>query len=355
MSDLFHQIFVEIESAGGGGGIIAVLFVLFTSFVLYILARTLLKPYSSDVHSFVRTNNTKNRNARKLYDPPKGYFLNKDLLYLYFQEWKPTNQVDGNPINGVIFLIHGVGEHIGRYSCLAQTLSNNLNCLVVGSDLQGHGKSEGDRLFVVEFQNYVQDVYQLATSVKAKHGNTPMFLLCHSMGGLIGIRLLEKHPELFTGAVISAPALSVKASSFERKLAPLISQYLPHLPMNKVDPNLLSHDPCTVDLYCNDPLVTTDGVSARLGNELLNTIDEALAFANEITLPYLLIRGSLDQVTLRPGIIQFFESTKSQDKTFTELTDLFHEIFHEKDSPATSIVNQWIQARLVIENNKIKV
>ena len=317
------------------------------SVVLFLAAKTFLKPYSSQTHSFTGSKSTKSRADRKAYAPPLGYFLNKDHLYIYHQEWLPAN---GTP-KGVVVLVHGLGEHCGRYATLANRLCKELGVAVVALDHQGHGKSEGDRLFVVHFEDFVADVMQLTSIARKKFGaNVPFYMLGHSLGGLIAIRCVEKHPDQFVAAVFSAPALTVNASETERKLAPLISTYLPHLPMNKVDPNILTHDPCLTDLYCNDPLVTLDGVTARLGAELLDAIDRALAFSYEVTLPYLLIRGSADRVTLREGIVEFHKQSKSKDKTFTELKDLYHEIFNEVNSPAASIVIDWLKARMTAQS-----
>jgi acylglycerol lipase len=324
--------------------IVSLLVAALLSMVLYCAAKTLLRPYSSKTHTFVKTAKTTKRADRKLYQPPSGYFLNKDNLYIYQQTWEPTT---GKAPAAVVVLVHGVGEHCGRYDSLAKRMCSELGVAVVSLDHQGHGKSEWDRLFVVDFEDYIADVIRISDMAKTRFNNVPQYILGHSLGGLIAIRCIEKHPQQFVGAILSAPSLSVNASSTERSLAPMMSEYLPHFPLNKVDPTLLSHDSCVVDMYCNDPLVTTDGVSARLGSEILVTIEKALAFAGEITMPYFLIRGSADQIALRPGITEFHTNTKSKDKTFTELTGLYHEIFNEVNTPAIPMVIDWLKAKFV--------
>jgi acylglycerol lipase len=310
---------------------------------LYFAAKTLLKPYSSKTHAFVRTAKTTERSQRAKYEPPSSYFLNKDNLYIYHQTWVPTAN---EPPSAVVVFVHGVGEHCGRYDTFAKRMCAELGVAVVSLDHQGHGKSEGDRLFVVDFEDYVEDVMKVSTMAKTQFKDVPQYILGHSLGGLVAVRCVQKYPNQFTAAVFSAPALSVKASANERMMAPYLAEYLPHLPMNRVDPNLLSHDSCVVDLYCNDPLVSTSGVTARLGCEILDTIDKTLAWADEITLPYFLIRGDADQVALREGIVQFHTNTKSKDKTFTELTGLYHEIFNEVNTPAISMVIAWLKQRM---------
>ena len=314
--------------------------------VCYAAVKLALRPYSSNEHSFTRTNQTKSRQERKLYSPPAGYFLNKDHLYLFTQTWLPLKSTT-NP-KAVIVLVHGVGEHCGRYEALARQLCDKLGVAVVALDHQGHGKSEGDRLFVRDFDDFVDDVEALTKQTQAKFPGVPCVILGHSMGGLIAIRTVQKYPKLFVSAIFSAPALGVSASKTMLKYAPLLAERVPHLPTQRLDPNLLCRDPCVVDLYCNDPLCSKQGVTARLGYEILGAIEKALAWAREVEVPYLIVRGSEDKITLKPEIEQFQQATSSNDNTFVELKGLYHEIFNEKGEQALNLVVDWITKRLAM-------
>jgi alpha-beta hydrolase superfamily lysophospholipase len=314
--------------------------------LLLLFVRTALGPYTSGEHSFVPSAGTATRKQRAAYSSPAGYFLNKDHLYIAYRVFGAERQ-PAQPPKAVVLIVHGVGEHSGRYEALAETLRRECGAACLGLDHQGHGKSEGDRLFVRDFEDYVQDVLQLSDYAKALDGATvPQIILGHSLGGLVSIRTFEKEQKRFVGAIFSAPALAVDASDLERKLAPWLSSKLPKLQMNKIDPNLLSHDPSVVDKYVNDPLCVTHGVTARLGDEVLQAIDRALAYAEEITTPYLLLRGTADKITFRQGVVDFHAKTKSVSKTFVEIPDYYHEIFNEKDSIATKMVVSWLKERL---------
>lgn len=312
--------------------------------ILWIVLR-FFKRFASQSHTFHRTKHTYSRQARKLYKPPTEYFLNKDNLYIYYSEKQGLN-VPNEEVKFFVLIVHGIGEHSGRYQQLSETLVNELGVVVVSLDHQGHGKSEGDSLFVVEFEDYICDVMEVVRQTKKKFKNSQCILLGHSMGGLIAIRCIEKYAKEFSFAIISAPALSVHASSIERRLAPILSSVLPKFPMKTIDINNLSHDPCVVDLYANDPLVSTGGVTARLGAEILSEIDKALAFSYDFVVPYLLMRGSKDQIVSGDGIRQFHANSNSSDKTFYEFPELFHEIFQEPKSPAIPEVVKWLKLHL---------
>jgi acylglycerol lipase len=268
----------------------------------------------------------------------EGMFLNKNNLYIHYRTWP-------NPKASCVAIVcHGVGEHSGRYQQLAEALVQR-GFAVYALDHEGHGQSEGDRMFVNSFQDLVDPVMTLAGIAGKDMPARDQYLVGHSMGGLIAARVLQQFPKHFKAAVLSAPALDVPATALERKLAPVMSKFLPKLPLARIDPGKLCHDKKVVDWYVNDPLNCTDGVSARLGCEVLGAIDQAQAQAGSVKLPLLVIRGDSDQVCLAPGIRAFFDQLASKDKTFIELAGLFHEIFNEPATPAIRVVCDWLAAR----------
>lgn len=297
----------------------------------------LLRKYSRAEHDFHKTKETPTRESRRDFDAkrvPQGYLLNKSLLYIYHQEWRKPGLTNEQEVELVVVIAHGVAEHSGRYEQVARRICREMPIptVVVALDHQGHGRSEGNRQFVKEFVDFTDDVACLSNTVLSKYPNAKQCLLGHSMGALIAIRTLQRFPELFQALIISAPPLDIPMSALERNLAPLFADKLPMLPTRSVDVNKLCHDPVILDLYCNDPLVCTQGVTARLGFEILNAAHEALAYAGEICVPYLLLRGSDDEICLRPRMAEFHDKTSSADKSFTELEGLFHEIFLENQT-----------------------
>ena len=311
-----------------------------------------------------------------LHAPLEQYFLNRDNLYVHYRVWNP--QATAPPPRAVVLLCHGIGEHSGRYDHVARVLCNASSAVVFALDHQGHGKSEGDRMFVSSFDDYVDDVATLREIIR-RHplvGALPVYVLGHSMGGLIAVMTLLKHQNDYAGAVISAPALDVGASVLEKSIARVASAMLPKLPLFAVNPNLLCKTrPQVVDLYVNDPLNSTAPAPARLAAEILRAIDvvfrtsdkaEACAEesdaksllpetqtpvtnhennASDVTLPYLLLHGTDDVVCLARGVERFHLETSSTDKTYVTLDGLYHEIFNEKGDAAIHATVSWLNAR----------
>src|SRR5215211_4098720 len=114
----------------------------------------------------------------------------------------------------LVVLVHGYGEHIGRYEHVAAAL-NARGCAVVGPDHRGHGKSPGEPALVEDFEPIVED---LRAVVQDARGDLPVVMVGHSMGGLIAIRYAQRHPEDLAGLVLSAPAVGL-TPVFEQWLA----------------------------------------------------------------------------------------------------------------------------------------
>ena len=145
-------------------------------------------------HSFVASPTITSRQDRfkvlntKPYEPLKSpmgeYFLNRDGLYIHFRRWIPQGNVHPLPPKGIVVIVHGLGEHCARYDNLAKAL-NAIGFIVYGLDHQGHGRSEGDRLHLKQFGDFVEDVIGLTRLAKSENPliAKKTFLLGHSMGG----------------------------------------------------------------------------------------------------------------------------------------------------------------------------
>jgi acylglycerol lipase len=156
---------------------------------------------------------------------PRMFISSRTGLRVYHRVWEPVS----SPV-AVVYLLHGIGEHSNRYEKVAHAFSN-ANIRVVAIDHQGHGQSEGDRCYYERFDDVVADVLQLVRRVRSSDAPTlPKFLVGHSMGGLIAIHTALQSHELWTGVVLSGPALLIDPevdNPRNRFLAESLSNILP--------------------------------------------------------------------------------------------------------------------------------
>lgn len=267
-------------------------------------------------------------------------FENKsfDGLSLFFQCWN----VDKGQ-KGVICLVHGLGEHSGRYTEWA-SMFNQAGYSVVSYDLRGHGKSGGKRGHVKSFDDYVQDTDLLFEETRERFLGVPCYLYGHSLGGLIVIYYVLRQRPTLAGVIISA--LSNKTSLQEQKAKVLLSKVLgsivPKLTIQTgLIPETLSRDPEVVSRYINDPFVHHE-VSVGWGKSALEAIPWMEQHAAEWTLPVLFMHGEKDILGYADGSREFSSKIKG-DCTLKIWPGLFHEIHNEPEKEQVfEYVRHWL-------------
>lgn len=252
---------------------------------------------------------------------------------------------DGFPLAGhcwlprepraMIAVIHGLGEHSGRYERFAQAaVAQGFG--VIGIDLRGHGRSSGERTYVERFSDYLLDADVLMTKARRLAGPLPLFLMGHSMGGAVAMRWVAERQPSLAGLVLSSAALKIgqDISKLLIALAPVISKIAPHLGVKKIDPSLISRDPAEVDIYRNDPLVCHQPTPARTGSELLWAIESNRVAASIQTLPIYLFHGDADSLTDPDGSRELHAAWGCPDKTLRIWPGSRHESLNDLDRDA---------------------
>ncbi len=249
-----------------------------------------------------------------------------DQLELYFQGW----QTDAPP-KGVVCLVHGLGEHSGRYAHWAGML-NQAGYSMIAMDLRGHGKSGGQRGHVNSYEEYFKDVDLLVSEARVRFPGTHLFLYGHSLGGMITVDYILRKKPVYAGVIITA--LSNKSSLAEQKLkiflVKMLEPVLPRLSMSTgLVPATLSRDPDVVSRYINDPLVHHQA-SLAWANATIGSIAFSDQHAPEWKLPLLIMHGELDKLGYAEGSREFAGNIKG-DCTLKIWTGLFHEIHNEPE------------------------
>jgi alpha-beta hydrolase superfamily lysophospholipase len=255
------------------------------------------------------------------------------------------------PVEGAkacVLLIHGLAEHTGRYQRLASRF-NEVGVAVVGPDHIGHGASPGVRAHVRRFSEYLEPLTALRTRIEAWYPGIPVFLLGHSMGGLIAAHALLDSQTLYGGAMFSGPAFVAvnPVAAPVIWIGRLLRYMFPKMGMLALNAAEVSRDPNVVADYIADPLVYSGKITTSLGLEILDAMDAAIARAGEISLPVYIAHGEADVMAGPEGSSAFFDALGSADKSLDFWPALYHEIFHEPESEEVMArYVAWLEARL---------
>jgi alpha-beta hydrolase superfamily lysophospholipase len=245
---------------------------------------------------------------------------------------------------GSLVILHGIGEHCGRYAHVARFL-NEQGWSVRTYDHRGHGQSTGKRGDVPDGEALVRDAEMLIADFARSTGSTPM-LFGHSLGGLFAARVATGAQVPLRGLILSSPALALQLTSFQKFLLKFMSAVAPGVSVkNSVQSHYLSHDEKVVKAYDSDPLVH-QRITARLLNSMLAAIDFAHAHAPSLAIPVLMQVAGDDHVVDASGTKAFHARVPSGLATMHWYDGLYHEIFNERDARAVfADLGAWLAAR----------
>jgi len=257
----------------------------------------------------------------------EDHFDGHDGLTLYQQCWLPEGES-----TAAVIMIHGFTEHGGRNANVAEQL-NRHGYAVYAPDLRGHGRSQGDSVFVNSFDEYLDDLDVFLRLVRQREPGKPLFLLGHSMGGAIVALLIATRQPDVRGLLLSAPAAMVGKGVFPvlRFAASLIGRWFPRLRIVRMGFGWISRDPAVVTDFRNDPLVFHERFPVRIGAEILRAAQQVQNEAGAIRLPLLILQGTGDRVIDPKGARRLHDRVASEDKTLRLYDGLYHDLFHEPE------------------------
>jgi alpha-beta hydrolase superfamily lysophospholipase len=232
-----------------------------------------------------------------------------------------------------ILIVHGLGEHSGRYASTAAVLAG-AGFAVHALDYRGHGHSDGRRVHVDDVDDYVADVQAGLREARRRSPGVSVFLLGHSQGGLIALKLALDHPAAIDGLVITSPFLAVhpasRPSAFVRAMARVMVRVAPRLPMpTKIDVRLLSRDTTVGEAYARDPLVS-HAASAGWLRAVGHAQREVRARARELRVPMLLMASGSDRLVDPEVTRQFARDTNADVVEFVWWDGFYHEMLNDQ-------------------------
>lgn len=270
-------------------------------------------------------------------------FVASDGENLAIQDW-PDYQ--GERLRGVVLLVHGLGEHAGRYEVVASQL-NAWGFAVRGYDQYGHGESGGPRGGLPSDARLLDDLADIVDTTRARMPpETPLILLGHSLGGLVAARFVSLALRPVDALVLSSPALDPGLNAVQKFLIAVLPKIAPNLRVgNGLDASLISHDPAVVAAYLADPLVH-DRISGRLARFIADAGPATVALASQWQVPTLLLYAGADKLVNPAGSRAFAAQGPQQVVTAICFDELYHEIFNElKPEPVFAALKEWLDAR----------
>jgi len=262
---------------------------------------------------------------------------------LFYKTWIP----DGSP-KAALVIVHGAGEHIDRYQNVVSVLVESGYALV-GFDLRGHGRSEGQRGHINRWDEYRGDLREFIKLTRQMLPDTPQFILGHSLGSLIVLDYLIYHQEGLSGAILSGTSLDPvdAAPPVQKFLAQLLSGIYPTFSLKIPLPGKsLSRDAQVSQAYDQDPMVFWDR-TARWGVESLKAIERIETNADKINLPVLFLHGEKDPLVSAAGAQRYFDQLSTSDKTIRIFQDTLHEPHNDLDHLAViADMQQWIASHI---------
>ncbi|HEY8050966.1 MAG TPA: lysophospholipase [Ramlibacter sp.] len=280
-----------------------------------------------------------------MYEPSESTlstFTASDGDNLAMQDWPLP---DGLPVRGTVVIVHGLGEHAGRYEHVARRL-NQWGFAVRGYDHYGHGDSGGQRGGLPVESRLVDDLGDVVQSTRQRMDpGLPLIVLGHSMGGLVAACLAAIGHVRIDGMILSSPALNAGLSPLQKLLVATLPRFVPNLKVgNGLNPHHLSHDPAVVAAYQADPRVH-DRISARLARFILDAGPTVIAHAPRWSVPTLLMYAGGDRLLNPAGSRAFAEAAPQQVVTSRCFDGAYHEIFNEPDNDAVfATMHRWLNA-----------
>ena len=272
-----------------------------------------------------------------------GFFKGVRESKIYYQAWLPETEC-----KAVLLVVHGLAEHCGRYMNVVNHFVP-LGYAVYGLDHVGHGKSEGTRVYVERFEDYTDTLKIYFDMVRTEQPDKPIFLVGHSMGGLISAVYLLEHQNELAGVVLSGASVKMSGdiSPVVVFIGKLLSTLAPKAGLMALEAEGVSRDPAVVEAYVNDPLVYTGKMTARLAAELIKAVQRVNDEAAKITLPILIVQGSEDKLVDPTGAKLLYDTVSSVDKTLKVYEGFYHEVFNEPEhEQVLDDVETWLEQRV---------
>lgn len=253
----------------------------------------------------------------------------------------------------LVAIVHGLGEHGGRYAATADALVDR-RFSVVALDLPGHGDAPGPRgdfaSWIDVRDRMVPAMFTVTRGLPGQPLDLPVVLLGHSMGGVMALDYALAHPKQLLGVVASAPGLRTPAPPpLKLALGRVAKLVQPSAGFpNGIKDEDISRDAEVVTARRNDPLVH-DKISPRTYFSFLDACERVMTESRRLQVPTLLLQGAADKVVDPKGTLEFTVAAPHELVRLITYRDAYHEIFNDlcRDQVMKDLVG-WLDAIVVV-------
>ena len=261
---------------------------------------------------------------------------------LALREWT----VEGGAPRAIVQIVHGLGEHMGRYDHVAQRL-NSWGFAVRAHDHHGHGRSSGARGGLPSTLRLVDDLAAVVDETRRVcPDEAPLILFGHSLGGLVAASFVARDVRPVDALVLSSPGLDPGLDAVQKMLLAVLPRIAPNLRVgNGIDSDDISHDRAVVQAYRDDPL-NHDRICGRLARFLSEEGAVVRAAAPRWQVPTLLLYAGADKLVEPAASAAFAQAAPAGVISAICFDGLFHEIFNELDpEPVFAALRGWLDQR----------
>jgi acylglycerol lipase len=267
-------------------------------------------------------------------------FRNKRAQNIFYRNWK-----NGYDPKGIMIIIHGLNSHSGYYENFALQLNKN-NYEVYAIDLPGRGHSDGERYYISDYRDIIEDIDQLVDMVKSANPTLPVFLFGHSAGGVFASAYAIDHQYKIRGLISASFAFEVPAPGFALSAIKFLGHIIPHTRLVKLNNGDFSRNKSVVEAMNSDPLIENEKQPARTMQQLLLAAEYVKKEMPEINLSLLILHGTADKATKPSGSKYFMEHASSTDKQLKLYEGHYHDLLNDKNNEIViSDIVRWLNER----------
>src|ERR1700687_2604006 len=229
-------------------------------------------------------------------------------LNIFVRSWHPNGVA-----RAVVVICHGLNAHSGQYQGVGEQFAA-AGLAVYALDLRGRGRSDGERFYVEKFADYVSDVAAVIALAKVREPGLSVYLLGHSAGGVVSCIYTLEHQSELAGLICESFAFQIPTPDFAIAALRGISHLAPHAHVVKLKNEDFSRDPGVVRAMNADPLIANEVQPTRRGADMARADDRLKRKFPLMTLPVVILHGTLAKVTRPSGSQLFYDTARSADK-----------------------------------------